>query len=908
MATFSGWTIPRRVLICLMLAAIAATAIALIWLRAAPAGAQEEKTVPAKPTGLTITTEQGSLAVSLDWDDVDGATRYLVRWRSVDNGEKLNQGVEVQSSEAIITLAGYGVWVARTQACNAAGCGKPANKQFRVEPAPEPTPTPDPTPEPTPAPTPEPTPEPTLAPTPEPTPEPTPAPTPEPTPEPTATPEPTPESTPGPLGAPTGLQADTEPGSLDVLVSWDEMPGAASYLVRWRVVAKGSRLNQGVTSQSASATITVAGYGKWVVRVEACNAAGCGAASAIGFEVEPAPESTPRPEPPPDPGVDFPDKPTGLRIVAQPGSLQVALAWDTVSDTDSYSVRWRVAGPGNRLNTGVIANSPNAVITVANYGEWVVRVEACNDEGCGPPLVRRFSVVPASEPEPTPSGVDYDTDDDGLIDVSSLAQLNAIRWDADGDGVSGDARYEEDFRAVWSKDHSATKRYLKSLGWFSGPSDAVRYARAFPDALEGLGCPDTGCVGYELTSDLDLDTNGNGQADAGDAYWNAGKGWEPIPVLAAVFDGSGHVIANLHVNRRDSDSGVGLFASCRSPRCEIKRLGLTDVNVNGDQRRFGVGALVASNYGVISSSYATGSVTTDGPSIGGLVVVNYGTITGSWATVKVTAVAEGYIVGGLVGNNLGAIVNSHATGNVKAKGYYVGGLAGTNGRGGRITGSHATGNVTADEYDVGGFVGGNYGVIADSWATGDVTATRHNVGGLAGRNAVVVERSYATGNVTSSNGPNVGGLVGVSGYSPTDRERRITDSYATGAVTVGAGYGGGLVGYNWGNAIARSYAVGAVTTSGDYDGSLGVGGLVALNEPYIKYIYRDGELQEEIVYDSTVTDSYWDTQTSGRSESAAGVGKTTTELQGVTDASGVYANWSAEVWDFGAASEYPALR
>ena len=30
---------------------------------------------------------------------------------------------------------------------------------------------------------------------------------------------------------------------------------------------------------------------------------------------------------------------------------------------------------------------------------------------------------------------DYDTDNDGLIEVDSLAKLNAMRWDLNGDGV-----------------------------------------------------------------------------------------------------------------------------------------------------------------------------------------------------------------------------------------------------------------------------------------------------------------------------------------------------------------------------------------------------------------------------------------------------------------------------------------
>lgn len=36
---------------------------------------------PARPTGLQVRTQQGWLEVSLDWDDVDGADSYRVRWQ-----------------------------------------------------------------------------------------------------------------------------------------------------------------------------------------------------------------------------------------------------------------------------------------------------------------------------------------------------------------------------------------------------------------------------------------------------------------------------------------------------------------------------------------------------------------------------------------------------------------------------------------------------------------------------------------------------------------------------------------------------------------------------------------------------------------------------------------------------------
>ena len=125
--------------------------------------------------------------------------------------------------------------------------------------------------------------------------------------------------------------------------------------------------------------------------------------------------------------------------------------------------------------------------------------------------------------ELTPIGtVDYDTDDDGLIEVSTLAQLEAVRWDADGDGYS---------------DHG-------------GPLHV-----GFPNALDRMGCPSSGCVGYELAGDLDFDTNASGDADEGDEFWNSGHGWVPIGAdthhYSAVFEGNGHTISNLFINSDD---------------------------------------------------------------------------------------------------------------------------------------------------------------------------------------------------------------------------------------------------------------------------------------------------------------------------------------------------------------------
>ena len=273
---------------------------------------------------------------------------------------------------------------------------------------------------------------------------------------------------------------------------------------------------------------------------------------------------------------------------------------------------------------------------------------------------------------------DYDSDDDGLIEVGTLAQLNAIRWDPDGDGAVTD------------------------IASTTGVDEAAEYALGFPSpAADQCDDPNTGgttetCAGYELTADLDFDTDGSGDANSADDYWNGGAGWEPIGGrFRAVFEGNGHTIANLFIDRSTDDAGLfsSLFGSLRN-------LGLADADVTGGT---GTGALVG-NLGRQSS------------------------VSASWASGGVTGVDE---VGGLVGTTgfNSQITTSYADVNVTGE-YEVGGLAGRLSAG-SVVASYATGSVDGDE-DIGGLVGRNFrGSVIDSYATGLVTGDA-NLGGLVG--------------------------------------------------------------------------------------------------------------------------------------------------------------------------------
>ena len=83
---------------------------------------------------MSVSVEQGSLDVSVAWEEVDGAGEYWVRWRLLQPDNKLNEGVRVESSRVAITMDAYGLWKFHLAACNEGGCGDPAVRTAAVGP------------------------------------------------------------------------------------------------------------------------------------------------------------------------------------------------------------------------------------------------------------------------------------------------------------------------------------------------------------------------------------------------------------------------------------------------------------------------------------------------------------------------------------------------------------------------------------------------------------------------------------------------------------------------------------------------------------------------------------------------------------------------------------------------------
>jgi hypothetical protein len=214
--------------------------------------------------------------------------------------------------------------------------------------------------------------------------------------------------------------------------------------------------------------------------------------------------------------------------------------------------------------------------------------------------------------------------------------------------------------------------------------------------------------------------------------------------------------------------------------------------------------------------------------------------------------AVGSTSGGLAANPFGTdIEDVSLAGQIVSVGFSVGGLVGNIG-GGDLIRVHTLVDVR----------GGN------------------TVGGLAGRAGGDIQQAYSRGSVRGAN--DVGGLVGF--YDTTAGS--ISDSYSRAAVD-GAARVGGLVGTVQRGEIARAYSTGQVTGTGP-----NLGGLVGSSE-------------------GTVGDSYWDTQTSGRTASAGGADRTTAQMTS-PHAANTYVGWDfAGTWledtDHSANDGYPYL-
>jgi len=263
-----------------------------------------------------------------------------------------------------------------------------------------------------------------------------------------------------------------------------------------------------------------------------------------------------------------------------------------------------------------------------------------------------------------------------------------------------------------------------------------------------------------------------------------------------------------------------------------------------------------------------------------------GTYDGGGYTIDGLTYSSGASGKGVFGAAVGAVIKNLGITNVDMTGYnQVGGLAGY-ADGSEITNCYVTGSVLATNQIGGGLVGENKNsTITNCYSTANMSGGnfRSRIGGLVGSNDnSTITNCYGSGTVSGGNW--LGGLVGEHKAGAD-----INNCYATGNVAMSNNTAGGLVGYTENSSISNSYSIGSVND----DGLIG------------------------IKNNTTVSNCFWDTQTSGQSSSDGGTGKTTVEMKTqstFTDAGwdfyGESVNGSDEFWNIGNGRNdgYPYLK
>ena len=329
--------------------------------------------------------------------------------------------------------------------------------------------------------------------------------------------------------------------------------------------------------------------------------------------------------------------------------------------------------------------------------------------------------------------------------------------------------------------------------------------------------------------------------------------------FTGTFDGNDHSIINMDIDSSSSNDYIAFFGYIEG--ATIKNLNLVNVSINGGEY---LGALVG---------YA------DVSTIENIVL----------HTVSVTG--EKYI-GTISGYAKDTTILSCVSDNYVSGDYYIGGIAGVLSIGCHTENCHFNGDVFGS-LDCGGITGLNNGTIAKCSSYGTVETTGGDMGGLVGSNYGTIQQSFTHCNVTTGDySQNIGGFVGFTSGGT------ISDCYCHGDISVmyNCMSIGGFAGRQYPDGVIENcYSTGHISYRTH---SAPLGGFIGDN-----------------YYLSQVSNCFWDTQTSGRSYSDGGTGKTTVEMQTLatfTDAGwdfiGEFINGSNGLWRMCVDNiEYPRL-
>ncbi len=346
--------------------------------------------------------------------------------------------------------------------------------------------------------------------------------------------------------------------------------------------------------------------------------------------------------------------------------------------------------------------------------------------------------------------------------------------------------------------------------------------------------------------------------------------------FTGVFDGGGHTISGFAYSTSADVNCVGLFACLNGTAATLRNLTLAHPAVDANNALY-VGALLgALEEGSVVNCHVTGGSVCGKQHVGGLV----GAMGMTWRAARVAF-------------GSGLLSMSHADAAVSAEAI-AGGLVGNINAGRMVTDCNSTGTVVtgAEGFCAGGLIGAaDSATVTRCFSAANVTAgtSSESVGGLVGeQTGQTLDNCYAAGRVfADSKSQYIGGCVGHLSSAA------LVNCYAMGDVSTGKSSQciGGLVGGNHDSSITCCYSAGAVSSSGSY-----VGGLVGSGST------------------TAVTQSFWDRETSGRTTSKGGTGKTTAVMQRAKtfldahwDFTGEKANGIDDFWTICEGKDYPRL-
>lgn len=263
---------------------------------------------------------------------------------------------------------------------------------------------------------------------------------------------------------------------------------------------------------------------------------------------------------------------------------------------------------------------------------------------------------------------------------------------------------------------------------------------------------------------------------------------------------------------------------------------------------------------------------------GGLCEENSGEIDNCVAIVDINSTGQA-AAAGLVAVNFGTIKNCKTFGNIYCILRNSGGMIGLNsGTGAFVSNCHSYVNITVASVGV-----------------------NSNCGGFVGYSTAgaKIEKSSAHGNATTitatASGNNCGGFVGAYETGSS----LIIDCYSTGNVSCANSMAGGFSGWTISGAFTNCYSMGAVSGVSNVGGFSGLGA-------------------------GTMTNCYYDKDTSGKSDTGKGLPRTTAQMKegtassfilpaGGTDpgslaANAMYTSWDTAIWDFLTTADYPILK